>query len=119
MSEYLIPEFYDHSEPVARKQHYCVECSAPILEGEKHFFYSGKWDGNIEDGRQHLLCLAACLLIRDEFNGECIPFGELWEWWGENRYQCGPPKERNPKWKRLRDLLAKIKIRERQAARVK
>ena len=69
MSECLIPSFYSHSEPKARKRHRCVECSAWIEPGEVHFAYTGKWGGDISSGRQHLVCMEACMLIRDRFEG--------------------------------------------------
>jgi hypothetical protein len=116
MSSYCtVPEFYTWSEPVARKQHVCVECSAPIMPGEKHFAYRGKWDG-LETGRQHLLCCEACMVIRDELNGgECICFGGLKEQFREFLEQCDD-KRKEP-WKRLRSLMARILWRERQAKR--
>ena len=109
-------DFYEWTEPVARKQHKCVECSAPILRGEKHFVGSGKWDGSFSVHRQHMLCMEACILIRDRMNGgECIPFGAMWEWHCEMKWQYDR-KRPHPEWNRLRKMLADIKRRERATA---
>lgn len=109
------PVFYSYSEPVARKQYKCCECRAPILEGEKHFCCTGKWDGSIDTYRQHFTCMEACMLIRDEFDGECIPFGSLQEEFQEIRGDGWYPKRERwkPAWKRLRSLMAQILWRER------
>ncbi len=111
MSECDLPQFYNWSEPVARKQHKCCECSAPIAKGEKHFVATGKWDFGISTFRQHLLCMEACMFIRDKFNGsECICFGGLEEWVSESRWQ---QDKTHPLWRKLRGMLACIKWRER------
>jgi hypothetical protein len=108
--DYDPAEFYTHHEPVARKRHQCVECLAPIEKGERHFAYSGKWDGSISTGRQHLLCMEACMLIRDKLNDECIPFGGLRDWYGEMRRDiCGPDATK------LRRMMAKINCRVRRS----
>jgi hypothetical protein len=115
MSECDLPEFYDYSEPVARKKHVCCECSAPIDNGEKHFHCVGKWNGDFQTYRQHLLCMEACMLIRDKFNDhECIAFGELQEFFEElTRDQYDRERQRNNEsWKRLRSLIARILWRE-------
>jgi hypothetical protein len=111
-----IAEFYSFSEPVARKEHRCCECDAPISKGEKHFHAKGKWGGKISDYRQHLLCLEACMYIRDYLNGgECICFGGMWEWHCESKWQVD---RRHVHWRTIRKMLADIKRRERRYARV-
>lgn len=115
MSHCDLPEFYDWSEPVARKVHRCCECDALINKGEKHFHASGKWGGEVSSFRQHLLCMEACMFIRDELNGgDCICFGELREWADESMYSYD---RRSPHqdWKKLRSMLAQIKKRERSS----
>ncbi len=108
------PKFYSHSEPVARKRHRCDECNAPIEIGERHFRYVGKWD-EIMQGRQHLLCMEACMLIRDEFQGgECIPFGGLKDIFFEMRLDWMA----SPNWKKLRRMMTRIKWRERKHTRI-
>lgn len=107
-----LPEFYQWAEPVARKQHRCCECKAPIEKGEKHFYCTGKWDDQIQSFRQHLLCAQACMFIRDKLNGgDCICFGGLWEWVDEAKWQCD---RSHPVWQELRRMLAAIKWRERR-----
>jgi hypothetical protein len=107
----LFPSVYRWEEPVARKRHVCVECDAPIVRGEKHFKCFGVWEGDAQTHRQHLLCMEACMMIRDEFeDGECIGFGELMEWFGEMRREYDRDDER---WQRLRSLMARIFWRER------
>lgn len=117
MSECELPQFFNWSEPVARKQHRCCECSAPIHKGEKHFSATGRWDYGIETYRQHLLCCEACMFVRDNLNGsECICFGGLREWHSEARYQYDR-KEPHPVWREFRNKLAAIKRRERVSAK--
>jgi hypothetical protein len=107
-----IPDFYNWSEPKARKKHRCCECRAPIEKGEKHFAATGKWDSEIQTFRQHLLCMEACMFIRDKLNAnECICFGGLWEWCDESKWQCD---KTHPVWRELRKKLADIKRRERR-----
>ena len=85
MSECEIPEFYFHSDPVARKSHECAECAAPINPGEKHFRVNMKYDGRLESFRQHFLCMEACMFVRDKGlnDDECLGYGELREWYWE------------------------------------
>jgi hypothetical protein len=111
-----LPKFYDYSEPIARKNHVCCECDAPILKGEKHFHGRGKWSYGVESYRQHLACMEACILIRDEFNDfECIGFGTLKEEFEELRGDRTYFQDRKPEpWKRLRSFMAQILIRERK-----
>lgn len=110
-----VPQFYSHSEPVARKRHKCCECRAPILPGEQHFRYSGKWEGCLSTGRQHYACMEACMLIRDEFeNGECIGFGELKSTFADMRWQMNRTEKSVEKVRKLRSLMAAIIRRERK-----
>jgi hypothetical protein len=107
----VYPEFYEWSEPVARKEHRCCECDAPSLKGEKHFVAVGKWGGDFDTHRQHLLCCEACMFIRDHFeDGACIPFCSLIEWWNE----C-PKGGCAEEWKELRSLMARIFWREHRS----
>lgn len=104
------PSFYSHTEPVARKEHRCCECAAPIHQGEKYFKVTGKWEGGISTFRQHLLCLKTCMHIRDKIQyGECIGFGTLSEYWADCKQ-----KNAKPEVIELRKMLAQILKRERQ-----
>jgi hypothetical protein len=117
------PEFYSESLPKAKKPHRCCECAAPIEVGEKHLYYRGKWDGEFDTGRQHMLCREVCMELnrpgREKY-GECeIPFGGLWEYW-----QCHgwsdhewlrkhlKPEESEAAFK-MRRKIAQIKWRQR------
>lgn len=116
----LAPDFYTWTEPVARKQHRCVECRAPILKGEKHFRYAGKWEGDLSTGRQHLECMEACMLLRDKFGGgdSCVAFGDLKPDFREvDEYFERENDGKKPAWIRLRHLMAVILWRERAAKR--
>ena len=114
-----LPTFYSYSEPVARRQHVCCECDAPILVGEKHFRGTGKWgDDKPRTYRQHTSCMEACMLLRDDFNGgDCIGFGSLKEEFDEMRCDNWHPKSDRfkPQWIKLRHLMAAILWRERKA----
>lgn len=110
-------EFYAWTEPVARKEHRCCECSAPILKGEKHFHGRGKWEGSISVHRQHLLCCEACMWVRDSLEGECLPFGSLMDYRREYLADSARYMTRGTKDLDIRvflRLLAKIRKRERQ-----
>lgn len=109
MTDCDFPVFFVHKEPVARKEHQCCECSAPILKGEKHFHLRGKWDWGIESYRQHLACMEACMTIRDDVEGECIAFGSLMDWYNEFKRDLNREKH-----KKLRHLMAVILMRERR-----
>lgn len=122
------PEVYSEGEVVARKEHGCVECNAPILPGECHLRYSGLWDGAWGGGRQHLLCRDACVWIRDVLEGECIAFGELGEWWAEhgNSWDVVPgnaPSDvalrARAAWRRGARMYAMIRRRQRLARQAK
>jgi hypothetical protein len=116
-----IAEFFSYSEPVARKERRCCECTAPILKGEKHFQCFGRWSFGQEGYRQHLVCMEACILIRDSFNGgDCIGFGCLKEEFQEIRAAFSSNDEAmNVLYGKLRSLMAKIRWRERAAGKNK
>lgn len=116
MSECVLPDFYNWSEPVALKRHLCCECCAPILKGEQHFRCTGKWEGHVGTHRQHYACLEACMMIRDNFNGgECIGFGELFDFWDSEMKSYKAKHRTGEWWPKLRHLIAVIKWRERKA----
>jgi hypothetical protein len=105
------PEFYSETYQRAQKKHSCVECAAPILPGERYLRYNGKWGGRVSGGCQHLLCRAACIWIRDEFQeGDCLGFGQLKEYYMEFSSWTRTQK----RVKVLRKMLARILWRERQ-----
>lgn len=113
-----IPEFFTEAYPVARKDHDCCECSAPIKKGERYGRFTGKWNESVRTYNQHLDCEKACTTIRDEFqSGECIGFGSLHEYFRE--YTGGRSHKRS-RWreedsvKDFRETIARIMLRERK-----
>lgn len=106
----LGPEFYRTETPVARKEYECVECYAPILPGERYVKCVGVWEGELSTHRQHLLCCEACEWVRDQ-DGECLPFGYLFNYWEDDANQG------HPNFKELRPILARIKFRHRRFVR--
>ena len=103
------PEFYHETFPVARKQHWCCECNAPIDVFEKHLYARGKNEGDFWHVRQHMVCRELCMLIRSVH--DCICFGDLKEYfgdYGEDLIARGGNVE-------ARSLWAKILRRERAA----
>jgi len=112
LSDYCeIPEWYSGRWSIARKEHRCVECGAPIFRGEKYGSFSGKWDGKVSTYRQHLECEEACRFIRDFFQyGECIGFGELYEY--EDEYIVNGPKDQRDK--DFRSIMARVKWRRKK-----
>ncbi len=87
MSECEMPQYYAWTEPIARKEHKCCECDAPILKGEKHLCVNVCWEYRPERYRQHILCAEACMLVRDSGmnDDECLYFGGLSEFWSDSR----------------------------------
>ena len=110
-----MPQFYSEQFPVARKAHNCVECHAPIDQGEKHLRYGGKWEGEIGGGRQHMACRDLCMLMNFEGDG-CCAFGGMKEAWLEGDW--GRREYRDDKrYAEARTLMARIIRRERVALR--
>lgn len=108
MSDYCEwPEFFTTKWPVAKKDHKCCECRAPIKVGERYGNFTGKWPGDkIRTYKQHLICEMACRYIRDKFqDGECIGFGELWEVWDEYK-QTSASVSKWPELKNYRSIVA-------------
>jgi hypothetical protein len=123
------PTFYREVVRTARKEHACVECSATILPGEQYYDQAGMWDRSVgvDSFRQHLLCRDACVWIRDVMEGECIPFGGLWEWWenegkgwipGEQRWD-GTKSASRSMWLIGARMYAMVRRRERHAERAR
>lgn len=52
-------EFFNSSNPKARKEYVCQWCNEPILVGEQHHHYWGKWEGDMQSTRMHLECADA------------------------------------------------------------
>lgn len=108
-----LPQFYYEKIRLSRKQHKCCECAAPIKSGMKYLDVNAKWGDNIENLKQHLWCWRACKAIRDpKINGECVPFGHLFDWYHEEKWN-------HKKWhKRFRRRMARVLIRKRELERV-
>lgn len=51
-------DFDETTYPVAAKEHRCEWCGQMILQGEKHAHFVGKWDGEFQNWRMHLVCNA-------------------------------------------------------------
>ncbi len=107
-------KFYHWTEPVSRKAYQCCECSAPIQKGERYFKAVARNENGFFTERQHLLCCEACVVVRDEIEMECLPFGMLKDYCHEFRLDHrDAAKKGHEGIKKLRRLLARIKIRER------
>ena len=112
-SDCSIPEFFDIQEPVAMKAYGCCECSAPIKKWERYVKCTGKWEGDFNFYRQHILCANTCRYIRDHAEGDCIGFGTLREYYcNELRGNQGMAKFL-PHVHDLRTMMAQIIRRER------
>ncbi len=120
-----IPEVYTMKTPIARKAHKCCECGILIKPGEKYVVCSGVWDGEFSSYKQHLECKEACVVIRDEFeDGECIPFGSLFEFYSQYTDVVFGHADKSVEWfktvkaqkgvKELRHLMAVILNRSRK-----
>ena len=111
--DWTMPEFFSEVVRTARIERGCIECTAPILPGERYYAQSGKWDGDFQTFAQHLLCRDACVWIRDVLEGECVAFGELQQWWSDRRPYGGQLGK--PMWRIGARMLAMIHRRERLA----
>lgn len=116
MSDCELPQYYFCKERVARKEHKCCECSAPINVGEKHLVVSACWEGRPDRYRQHILCEKACEYVRDKGlnDDECIYYGGLQEWyhdWIKSAWWEGEKEDHSAMW---RFMLA-IRRRERKS----
>lgn len=85
MSDCEIAQYYVCKERVARKEHECCECSAPIEIGEKYLQVNACWEGRPSVERQHVLCEQACEFVRDSGinDDECLYYGGLKDWYRE------------------------------------
>ena len=72
----------DMNEPrevVGRKQYRCAGCQAPIPRGEKHWHYTGRWQGDWQNWRMHRECWQAhCANVNSGWSDGTI-------------YECDPP----------------------------
>lgn len=59
--------------PVARREHRCEWCGQKILVGEKHFKFSGVWEGEFQNWRMHTECEEA-RSKEDEYGDGFSPF---------------------------------------------
>jgi hypothetical protein len=85
VSDCEIAQYYKAEYRMARKEHDCCECYAPIEKNEKYLEVRACWDGRPSIERQHLLCQKACEFVRDTGlnDDECLYFGEFKEWYRE------------------------------------
>lgn len=68
-------EFYNQSQPKARKDHVCEFCGQKIHKGEVYSYETGKYDGDMFARK---LCLACYNIL----NGFCRDSGEEeFDWW--------------------------------------
>ena len=68
-------EFFEESNPIARKQHKCVECREMIQPGERYERVKGRWEGEYSS---HATCIP-CQRIRDTYCPRGYCFGMLAE----------------------------------------
>lgn len=122
MSYCEVPKFFNSKTGVrSKKVRRCCECLVPIPAGEPHYVGTGCWDDGVQTYRQHLACKEACTTIRDIQDGECIAFGDLWQYWQDYaHYHRGMGRVADPQTKEFRSIMAKVVHREhrwRQARR--
>jgi hypothetical protein len=105
-----LPSFAEAYNVVARKEHTCCECSAPILPKEIYVKCVGKWAGEFNEYKQHELCAQACEFVRDHaMTDECIPFGYLKDWASD---ELRHSNKKGTRVKEVRKMLAAIIRRE-------
>jgi hypothetical protein len=77
-----VSDFGEGRTVSARKRHSCEWCHSPIVMGERHFRFSGKWQGDFQDWRMHFECQDAHQ--RETYEGEiCDSFHERGRTCGE------------------------------------
>ena len=100
----------------AKKKHFCCECGTAIHPGEAHGYGFGVWSGDASSFRQHRDCEAACVYVRDKMrDGECLCFGELFEYLGE----VGHLRKSDPAESGLRKIMARVWSRIRKERKLK
>ena len=52
-------QLISETEPRARKKYLCIWCGQAILKGEKHTHEVSNYDGDLQDHRWHMECIAA------------------------------------------------------------
>ena len=79
MSDAEAPSVYSCKTPVARVQHECCECDAPILPGDPYERFAGCWDGKWSTYKTCVPCvdLRKELRRRLEDDEDMPPFGQL------------------------------------------
>lgn len=81
------PSLYALREPLARREHDCCECAAPIIRGERYLRVAAKWPGDKKPQvlKQHIACAEACEAVRDaDLYGGCLAFGGLNDFWSSD-----------------------------------
>lgn len=51
--------FGEGRHPVAKKRHVCIWCNSGISIGERHFYFFGEYEGDIQNWRMHSDCMDA------------------------------------------------------------
>ena len=73
----VLPDFFNETHVVAKKDHVCCECGRNIKSGERYEYIAGKWDGEF----QVFKTCKQCEQIRKDF---CVcNLGSLQEEIGE------------------------------------
>lgn len=75
-----VPDFYNETQPIARKAHRCCECRGVIRIGEKYARCVGGYDGSVFSEAQHVACRDFAAEVNKKYSGSdgCfIAFGEV------------------------------------------
>lgn len=64
----------NQKQVVGRKEYQCAGCLAPIPKGEKHWHYTGRWQGDWQDWRMH----EECWDRHNELISLGVGDGEIW-----------------------------------------
>jgi len=64
-----LPEFMIEHYHIAKKSHYCSECSRIIEPKERYYKAVGKWDGDLKTFKHCTHCMIAAKLLQRECNG--------------------------------------------------
>lgn len=76
--DYDAPSVYRRSTPIARKRHYCEECSGFIEPGEQYEYVAGKWD-DFGTFKTCIRCHDLRQWVKNNVPCLCWAHGNIWE----------------------------------------
>jgi hypothetical protein len=66
------PAFINETLRIARKRHYCTECSSTIEAGARYVYITGKWDQRVSTHKRCEACAALAVLVCCDVLGDLL-----------------------------------------------